>query len=133
MTHEDYCTYEQSIKLKELGFDWIYGEGFQEKTYYNSLKTLCQFDEEIVTTELPAPTLAQAQKWLREKGIIVLAGYEPYKYWLIENEGPKWKYYINSKDSIHHSMAEFNSYEQALSAGVDKAFELLKEEMTSYE
>lgn len=118
MTYEDYCTYEQSIKLKELGFDWIYGEGFQEKTYYNNLKTLCQFDEEIVTTEVPAPTLAQAQKWIREvKGVVLVVQFGRGKYW--------WDIFYSNKNI--YAPLDYDTYEQSLSAGIDKALELLKE------
>ena len=135
MAHqEDYVSFEQAQMLKELGFKekcfafytclgnleinhlTFSGQHIKLENYNDD-----SINEKYKNVSFSAPTLSQVQKWLREKGMIVLAGYEPYKYWLIENDGPKWKYYINSKDSIHHSMAEFNSYEQALSAGIDKA------------
>lgn len=127
MVHqEDYVSYEQAKTLKELGFDWKCYTFYHLDNWCGLSSSGMYENHNMFKMCFSAPTLAQAQKWLREKGIIVLVGYEPYKYWLIENNGPKWKYYINSKDSIHHSMAEFNSYEQSLSEGIDKALKLMK-------
>lgn len=32
MTHEDYVTFEQAVRLKELGFDWGCTHGYDTKT-----------------------------------------------------------------------------------------------------
>lgn len=124
MMHEDYVTYEQAVKLKELGFDWKYGKGFQMKTYYNFLKILGQFDEEIITTEIPAPTLAQVQKWLREV---------KEKYLFVDmgvNSNRKYYWYITDAQGISRkvSFSPFDSYEEALSSGINKSIEILKEQ-----
>ena len=122
---EDFVTYKQAVKLKELGFDWEYGKGFQMKSYYNSLKVLGQFDEETVTTEIPAPTLAQVQKWL----------YEKYRLWIevtIKAKNDFTLCIVNNYGSIKFindkEYTDLKTPEQALSVGIDKALGLLKEE-----
>lgn len=118
---EDSVSYEQAKRLKELGFDW------KTHAWYNThgeLWTKCP-------QAYPAPTLAQVQKWLREvKEIFVYAHI---------SVGPrvKGKHYwiITSKDGevldsipFVKLFQLFDSYEQALSAGIDKALEILKQQ-----
>lgn len=69
MNNEDFVTYRQAVKLKELGFDW--------ETYahyhFNKIDGLpdkypdVTFDNyNCSSLEMySAPTLSQAQKWLR--------------------------------------------------------------------
>lgn len=126
--HEDYVSYEQAGKLKELGFDWI------TYAFYlgNVLNTKVPSWQITNTTDLPiisAPTLSQVQKWLREiKGIHLWVESEPNEYhgeiWYViyildEN---KWSYPTISGERYH------NTYEQALLHGVNKVFELLKDD-----
>ena len=79
--NEDYVSFEQAKALKELGFDW---ECYQ---FYNADKKLCSYTSigcgddcrdwndndyaSIGDAECSAPTLAQAQKWLRIKNISI--------------------------------------------------------------
>lgn len=130
---EDFVTYKQATELKELGFDWEYGKGFQYKTYYNSLKRLGQFDEEITTTEIPAPTLSQAQKWLREKHNIIIVIDTYFKNYL-DDDYSKAEFQYVIIDMNHNAVRKqskyddeiFDNYEQALSSGIDKALELIR-------
>ena len=68
---EDYVTFEQATKLKELGFDWktwiYYDEDDNELT-----ESISSVDWNGETDSISVPTLAQASKWLREKGITIL-------------------------------------------------------------
>lgn len=137
--NEDYVSYEQAKTLKELGFNWacigfynhykipciehnicyegkIIKENYNDDFIANTYNVLCS-----------APTLAQAQKWLREvKQIEVNSTYD-----LICGEG--WFFYHNDLEHVSFSGIDkmgdtlYASYEQALSAGIDKALELLKE------
>lgn len=122
---EDFVTYEQAVKLKELGFDlecnyW----------YYNVTKQIifthgCEwFYFEDMTK---APTLAQAQKWLREvKQLEVNSTYD-----VVCKEG--WFFYKNDLANVciidSDKMGDnfYASYEEALSAGIDNVLEMLKE------
>lgn len=144
MNNEDYASYELAKKLKECGFAepcdhyyikdnapdgtaWIVPttdrEDFNADSDCPFCKPLCS-----------APTLAQVQKWLREKkGIHVdvciysdcstdadgkvcdkwdFWGFELYKvvggYRMVDDDG------------------EYDFYEQALSAGIASALELIK-------
>lgn len=137
MKHEDFVSYEQAKALKESGFDWgtravyrfgydgsnetgfVYGIGFMVMDYNNS------------DYGYSAPTLAQAQKWLREvKGILVYTSPsvrkdEPITWMigvinLLDKVGKKLDWFIGA--------IRYDAYEQALSAGIGKAIELLKEE-----
>ena len=122
MNTEDFVTYEQALALKKLGFnydcDYCYSEDKElykydyHTEYYNGSNN-----------DLPAPTLAQVQKWLRkEKGIYIepILIYDKFytdckspsrgKYWAVEHR----KYYL--------------SYEDALSAGITECLKLLEKE-----
>lgn len=128
MTHEDYVTYEQAIKLKELEFDWkcnhyyhLYDE-LPILSYSPKFENFNKFDK-----TRSAPTLAQAQKWLREKEIEVCAcadfeGSQPNGKWMV--------FYRKLSSPVYatdFSTESKDTYEQALSAGIDKALAFLKE------
>jgi hypothetical protein len=65
----EFVTYEQAVKLKELGFDKSCFDGFMETTCGVKLKSehnLCT----VVTEkgkELPAPLKQQVFRWLRDE------------------------------------------------------------------
>ena len=124
MTHEDFVTYEQAKTLKDLGFDWECNHWYH-------------IDEKILNTShdyanhnvlspkaLSAPTLNQAQKWLREvKGIKV------YIKPLFSSE--EYEYCISFKFRGYGGDEEYGvkkTWESALSAGINEAIKLLKKE-----
>ena len=136
---EDFVTYEQAVQLKELGFDW----GCYHY-YYKDDKKLCtyssigygddcrnwndEYNSAIGDSECSAPTLAQAQKWLREKEIEVgvFAKYDG------EIRTGKWmwlmrKFDTHLFDTIFSEDVSYDTYEEALSIGINQALELLKE------
>lgn len=137
MTHEDYCTFEQSKALKEMGFDW---DVFHY--YLKDLSGEIQFWEIDEGEDNPngwrngyrisAPTLAQAAKWLRGKGIgITVQIYTKEK----RDWGPNYfegvfyrPYFTSTKDAQAMGIInnDFNSYEEALSAGIDGALKKIK-------
>lgn len=112
MTKEDYTTLKQAIDLKELGF--IFG---LHGKYSKGKLTL-------VTSE--PPSLALAAKWLREKHhlavIVKLNGVRTMWFSEIWEMIPNGKVYDNPG-------VLYDSYEDALSAGIDNAIEILKEKI----
>ena len=127
---EEYVTYEQAVKLKELGFDgnglknyihqgyYKFANGYISPIKHDGDGILVQFRKEDAE-KIPAPRLDQAQKWLREvKGIHV----EPHFQY-----GTIFKVVIQSETKYLYKIIEkgYESYELALSAGIDAALELL--------
>ena len=133
--NEDFVTYKQAVKLKELGFDW------ECNHYYNVDHVLCENNNEpfsIFTkdtyyenhnndndwsTICSAPTLAQAAKWLREKDICVTSN--------INIRGGKYKFnwsitLFKEGRGIWDESVIYDTYEQALSVGIDKALNLIE-------
>lgn len=123
---EDYCDYELSKALKAAGFDEPC------LTFYDANKELGRaldpdnfnhlgetYQGEWFTDTISAPSLYTAQKWLREK-------------WGIDvdvrtTKIPKRKYgYVVYDKTQHFSHEEYYAYEQALSAGITAALELIK-------
>lgn len=82
MTKEEYVSYEQAVKLKELGFDYKCYDFFTEDVKL-PLSEIKPFPKPKNWNEsedkISAPRLDQVQKWLREiKGIDI----EP-RVWLV--------------------------------------------------
>lgn len=122
MMHEDFVTFEQAAKLKELGFDWKCMKGYAH--YPNESVRTFNAQEENINGEYnewcySAPTLAQAQKWLREvKKLLIEVGYRSYK---------KWSGTVSDfrNGRIYTAIDDNNTYEEAISEGIDKALERL--------
>lgn len=138
MNTEDFVTYEQALALKKLGFVekclYYYNANAQivanERDYQEevSVKDLyTSYNGEYTSyNRVDAPTLAQAQKWLRkEKDIIVLATCD-----LDYKNGHSWYWLIDVNFEVEDPNRSHNSYEEALSAGIDKCLKLLENEKT---
>lgn len=147
METTDYCSYELSKALKVAGFD----EPCQ--TFYDVNRELGRaldpdnfnhlgetYQGEWFTGTISAPTLAHAQKWLREKkGIVVIAepDWDSEYYCMADYLTGEWYFSVwKDGDRVHCNFdpnAEeeriwmFDKYEQALSAGIAAALELIKE------
>ena len=120
MIREDYVTFEQAKALRELGFNWkCFGFYF----YDNELVFGGPRDYNLMHGYISAPALSQTQKWFREvKKIEVNANYDNVK--------EKWYWFINDMQECNMTTIDdynFDTYEQALSEGIDKALELLKQ------
>ena len=103
LTEKDYCDYETSVALYELGYD-------------------CQVIH-LITEKI---TLYEAQKWLREEKKIDVGA-----TW--DNDEDNWFSYIKqigfpdwSGTSVSHSC--YSSYEEALSEGIKETINILKDE-----
>ena len=154
MNNEDYVSYELALKLKACGFDepchYHYdsdrGSHIIEPNYTANDGDDCQY---ITADDLlednngwqycSAPTLAHAQKWLREKkGIVVIAepDWDSEDYCMADYLTGEWYFSVwKDGDRVHCNFdpnAEeeriwmFEKYEQALSAGIAAALELIK-------
>lgn len=125
---EDFVTYEQAIKLKELGFDWKCNH------WYNFLKELKttgdyysgnQWSFQKTPAHADAPTLSQAQKWIYEKfGIWVDPTWSIIEHkfrWVARWIGPLCNGYNQEISNII-----FDNPFEALSSGLDRVLEILK-------
>jgi hypothetical protein len=108
LNNKDYCNYETSIALYELGYD-------------------CQ----VIHLIAEKITLYEAQKWLREeKGIFVYIDV-PWK----TDGGLGWSHFCcnkpmteEDKEVCFASGGFYDSYEEALSEGIKQSIKILKEE-----
>ena len=129
MGTNDYCSYELSKALKAAGFD--------EPCYFYYTREYAPEDHVWSTTSEEAPidynksvyagcsmpTLAQAQKWLREKHhISVRVSYLAYhKAWFAD--------WLNlDSGEFDDTDATFATYEEALADGISVALELIEQE-----
>lgn len=127
MNNEDFVTYEQAVKLKELGFDWKCNHSYYGRRSKGLIEfcTYYDFNKNGGPNECSAPTLSQAQKWLREvKGIHIEIKYTfnpQYEPWIgklvIIGDQPEPNTIINTDTC--------DSYEEALLEGIGRALELL--------
>ena len=133
-THEDYVSFEQAKALKELEFDWEVVKGYSHFPG-EKIKTFNAQEENVNAIYskwcFAAPSLYQTQKWLREvkKLDIDITLFRDID---ARREPPKIKRYYNceiaySEDS-EDLYEDFDSYEEALSSGINKALELLKQQ-----
>lgn len=147
MTTEDYVSYSLALALKEAGFDWKC-DHYWYKVYMDSDKiemrqgkTMDYNNDGWFVPHCSAPHIYYAQKWLREKkGIVVTIGFEPiddsdmvYTYTInrYNPDGGKnvWDCWdtcrsLNGCGSTYSG--GWDSYEQALSAGIASALELIE-------
>lgn len=127
METTDYCNYQLSLALKAAGFDELtnsfYDEASVEHGEFEIVPTYAKFNEVCKTPGcecVAAPTLAHAQKWLREKHhISVRVSYISYhKVWFAD--------WLNlDSGEFDDTDTTFDSYEQALSAGIKLCVENL--------
>ena len=115
---EDFVTYEQAELLKELGFNQLTIHHYDVETHEFSPKfshyyTICYDNWNQYNNTISAPTLSQVQKWLREVKEI---------YLFVTMEDLRYYWYIGKEFQIDNS----KSYEEALSAGIDRALEIIK-------
>lgn len=130
MNTEDFVTYKQALALKELGFDLKVNHYYDDEGYI--IENLADYSEEVPYGEYTsydnfnyedfysAPTLAQAQKWLRKN--------KRYSVEELYDCDDKWSYFIvrmSDGEYIRH-IRDFNSSEEALSAGITECLKLLE-------
>lgn len=114
-------SFEQAKALKELGFP----QGGLRNAYYGPNGECVPVNVcSPIDWELDAPTLELAAKWIRKKHNMLIeisqGGYPTSVHCFCGKF--KHGYIYEGKD-----IKEFNSYEEALSEGIDKVIEILKE------
>lgn len=133
MNPEDYVSYPIALALKKAGLDWVC------TSFYNNLdKELWEGGEMNWNNgvDCSAPLLWQAQKWLREKcGIhINICIYSDYSTDADGKVCDRWDFWgvdlyaVSGGGMMEEGDGEYDSYEQALSAGIAAALELIEEE-----
>lgn len=124
---EDFVSYDQAVQLKELGFDCEC-----RNLYYGENATCVDQDEQKKLVEcwtrrnsntqndrFSAPTLAYVQKWLRD--------IKCTEVFVSRIESGFYIPIIYRETIDIKSDEQFYDYEDALSAGIDRALELLKQ------
>ena len=155
MRHDEFCTYEQALKLKEVGFDWecyefwstdFYKDGTPAKirktkskpkacviSEHNSM--LDKMDSDLIT----APTQAVAMRWLREVhrlyvGICPFIPFERWKFYIddLNQQVNPYTGDLNTRcdedQQEEYDEIMYESYESALSAGIDAALKLIRKD-----
>lgn len=155
---EDFVTFEQAKKLKELGFDWkcthfydyfdpdmlisagrIVNEGGAAYALtVDKLSENFNLDDPDIFERASAPTLAQTQKWLMEKQKLFVISEVYFKNCMDgDYTNPEYEYIIvnfrdggalRTESGSLFPQRLFTTYEQAISEGIDKALEILKED-----
>ena len=140
----DFCSYELSKRLKDCGFDepcyfYYTRENAPEDHVWSTTSEEAPIDyNKSIYAGCSMPTLAQAQKWLREGAMLHVGAYPAVPT-------RKWYFYIDdlnqhvnphdgelmtrwNEDMQEEACDEmYDSYESALSAAIASALELIKE------
>lgn len=134
---EDYISYKSGLLLKELGYrhfcTYFYARttpdadvtiecNYPAKGDWNDSNyvkySTCKYD-----IHCSAPTLAEASKWLREQGYYVHVSYSlAYSKWIYTVDK------IDGKGSVWVRIHSRKTYEAALSAGIEKALQVIKKQ-----
>ena len=121
--HNDYVNFNQASKLEKLGFDWNCNTAyFEEDQAFSVHPASFDFNHVKGYGQISAPTLALAQKWLRENketDLMIVMGFD---------RSPSYYWYILSKDNFLEGLEStetFDSYEEALSDGLDTVLNYL--------
>ena len=136
LTEKDYCDYDTCVALKELGYKvptsayYITNDttlyfvsnpfrgGYAIDCFYshNSLR------EGVVTSNyIDAPTMWEAQKWLREEKrieVVILSR---------KMIGKPFCYQVYTEYNLTAPAEDYNSYEEALLEGIKEVVKRLKE------
>ena len=108
----EFCTYEQSLALKELGFDESCLHSYELKIQFN---TSTSYKQEYVS----APLIQQAFRFFRERyGIFFDISVTPHL---------SFKYVINKYAVNEVESDYYTTYEEAEQACLDKLIELAKD------
>ena len=141
MTPEDYVSYPIALAMKKAGFDELCYFYYTRKDAPNDHVWSTTSEEapidynRSVYAGCSMPTLAQAQKWLREEwGIhINVCIYSDYSTDADGKVCDRWDFWgfdlyaVSGGKRIEDGDGEYDSYESALSAGIAAALELIEE------
>lgn len=137
MIEESYVGLDTAKLLKEAGFDvpcrGIYrayrmgNSVFREYDRKNTKDDLCWNTKDGFQYEYLAPTQDLAAKWLREVhhiNVYACFDYERFdeRKWFFTREHTM----VNDDSAVYCSITNYNSYEEALEAGLKHGLELVK-------
>lgn len=145
MNNEDFVSYEIAVKLKELGFNWKINNAFSKKLRLESLSigevkdVYCKIPKNFNDNRkgcgkgidfYSRPSLAQAQKWLREERhwhiqvrINGCRNMFSVEIWEMKPNG-----YCKRLEQSDGHVRLFDRYEDALNEGVSETLKLIEEE-----
>lgn len=132
---EEFASYSQAVALYNLDFDWDCGMAYFDRPWNHEHRlvpyTIAAKEQRDYdgTDVYPAPTLALAQKWLREvKGmdIYVIPRFQNAYEVAAKRLGKAANDTIFVFD-LWDSTKPYPTYESALSAGLDASLELIKQ------
>lgn len=131
MTNKDFVTYETAQALKKAGFDYpcyfyYTKQDAPDECVWHTTSEEAPIDyNRSVYAECSMPTLAQAQKWLRKRGLCVSVFPSPFS----EDIDGEYAYKVHQFmdcEEWNDPCAEYaDSYEAALSAGIEAALKLI--------
>lgn len=135
LTEKDYCDYETCVALKELGYKVPTSAYYMPKNsqlifvinqFRGGAAIDCfyshnSFPKEVMTSNyIDAPTMWEAQKWLREENGIEIV--------VISKGMVGSPYYsqVYTEDYAVGGDEEYSTYEEALLGGIKKAVKIFK-------
>lgn len=137
MDGEDFVTYEQAVKLKECGFDWLC-TCYYKSSISKSRKVFTSRDVSAASCdcdEILCPSLTQVAKWLRKKWNLHVQ-VAPFSDCIVDADGHEidrhccWGFGIiqipDCSFVTEYGFNEFPTYEAAFYAGIDKALDFIK-------
>ena len=115
--NEDYVSLEVAKLLKEKGFKWKCDNQVVEKIPGTEREEWdedeCAYVTKTNCNIYPKPTLYMAKKWLREvQKIHIVIDFKLKDSWYYR------MYDLHENELIEHSEEYFNTYEEALQAGI---------------
>ena len=131
-TYESHVSHNQAVQLAQLGFNWPctgkYVDSPNDPVLFSGMECL---KWHLETDEVLAPTLAVAQRWLREEHELNVLAYDcAAGYgWQISKAGDETSrgtivmYFDEEGEDTDSGM--WHTYENALSAGISKALDLI--------
>ena len=140
MNPEDYVSYPLALALKKAGFDYPCYFYYTRKDspddhVYSTTSEEAPIDyNRSVYAGCSMPTLAQAQKWLRDRcGIhIDVCIYSDYSTDADGKVCDRWDFWgfdlyaVSGGEMMEDGDGMYDSYEQTLSAGIAAALELIE-------
>lgn len=131
MNKEDYVSLEVAKMLKEKGYDEPYET---EVNIYLGTWAYCDYDHvgarnsNLPSNKASYPTLYEAQKWLRERGVFIeVMPHYSHKYEIVEYEYKITTYFLLMGKPCKWAKSKeyYEKYEQALNEGIKEALKLI--------
>lgn len=123
MIEEQFVSFETARMLKEAGFDVPCRYSYDNVVGFRWFK----IGEPTPKGWVPCPTQALAARWLREAhhiNVYACFDYEKFdeRKWFFTREHTM----VNDDSAVYCSITNYNSYEEALEAGLKHGLELVK-------